>query len=184
MPFKMHFPLFEQASAGEEGGASSGAVPAAKPEVFSREYVQELRAENATYRTKAKDAATVAEEAKAAAAKAAEEAEAKIKQSHDAANDRIIRAEMKAAALKAGMVDLDGLKLADLTKVKLNDAGEVEGADDLMKELKEAKPYLFQSSSSTSSTEKKPEKKTDAAKTATEMDAKEWAAEKRKYGLR
>ena len=69
-----------------------------------------------------------------------------------AADQRIIRAELKAEALKAGMVDLDGLKLADLSKVKLNDAGEVEGADALMTELKKSKPYLFGTPGTTSNT--------------------------------
>ena len=59
-------------------------------------------------------------------------------------SEEIIAQRMKAAALKAGMHDLDGLKLADMTKVTLEADGTVKGADELMAALKEAKPYLFQ----------------------------------------
>ena len=82
------------------------------------------------------------------------------------------------------MVDLDGLKLADQSTVKLNDAGEVEGADALMEAMKKAKPYLFKDATSTSHPGKTPEKKDETAKKATEMDDKEWAAEKKKLGIR
>jgi hypothetical protein len=50
---------------------------------------------------------------------------------------------LKAAALKAGMHDLDGLKLADVSKVTLGAYGSVIGADEVVAELKAAKPFLF-----------------------------------------
>jgi hypothetical protein len=166
-----------QNAAGDEGSAGGSA---SKPETFSREYVTELRSENATYRTKAREAEQKAIESEVAAKKFAEEAAAKA----EAKAAERETAELKAEAIKAGMVDLDGLKLADLSKVKLNDAGEVEGADELMKALKEAKPYLFGTTTTTSNPEKKPEKKDDSKpKTAKDMDAAEWKAEKKKLGL-
>ena len=154
-----------------------------EPETFSREYVAELRGENATYRTKAKEEAAKREAAEAAAKKAAEDADAKVKETASAADQRIIRAELKAEALKAGMVDLDGLKLADLSKVKLNDKGEVEGAEEMMQALKKSKPYLFKDASSTSSTQKKPDPKDDKVKTAKEMTDAEWKEAKKKFSL-
>ncbi|OYV54258.1 MAG: hypothetical protein B7Z71_13790, partial [Acidocella sp. 21-58-7] len=73
----------------------------------------------------------------------------------------------------------------DLSKVKLNENGEVEGADELMKDLKEKKPYLFKTSTSTTSTERKPDPKDDkGGKKASEMSPEEWAREKKKLGLR
>lgn len=185
--FKRFYKVFDQAGddggAGAGGGGTGGGAPA-KPETFSREYVTELRGENATYRTKAKEAAEKAEMAEAAAKKAAEEADAKTKEAETKANERIIRAELKAEAIKAGMVDLDGLKLADLSTVKLNDKGEVEGAAELMEAMKKAKPYLFGSTTSTTNPGKPPEKKEDTPKKATEMDDKEWAAKRKEFGLR
>jgi hypothetical protein len=53
---------------------------------------------------------------------------------------------LKAAALKSGMIDLDGLKLADTSTVTLEDTAygmTVVGAEALMAKLKESKPYLF-----------------------------------------
>ena len=59
------------------------------------------------------------------------------------ARERLIRAEMKAEAIRAGMVDLDGLKLADTSGLTVDEAGEVQGAAALMQSLRKAKPWLF-----------------------------------------
>lgn len=63
---------------------------------------------------------------------------------------RMVRAELKAEAIRAGIVDLDGLKLLDLSTAKLNDKGEVEGAATLLATLKRDKPWLFAGHSSSS----------------------------------
>jgi hypothetical protein len=130
--------------------------PPPEPEVFSKDYVRELRGENASYRTRATEAAQKAQEADERATKAEKDADEKITATQTAANERVIRAELRAVAVKAGMVDLDGLKLADMSTVKLDDNGEVEGADALMEALKKAKPYLFGATTTTTSTEPKP----------------------------
>lgn len=169
-------------------------APAApqSPATFTREYVTELREEAKTYRLAAEAAKTAAAEAKAAAdaaiaaAKAAEEkaaadAEAAKAAATTSANDRIIRAELKAEAIKAGMVDLDGLKLADLSAVKLDDAGNVTGAAEMLAALKEAKPYLFTAAPVHSSQPNPPPPApgTVPAKTAREMTKEEYEAAKR-----
>lgn len=163
------------------GGGDPTPKPAAKPEpeTFSREYVTELRQENASYRTKGAEAAKRAEDAEAAAKRAQQEADEKVANAGKAANERIIRAELKAVAVKAGMVDLDGLKLADLSKVTLDDQGEVQGAAELMEALKAEKPYLFGATSNSSTPEKTPKPKPAETKKATEMDDKEYAAAKK-----
>jgi hypothetical protein len=46
---------------------------------------------------------------------------------------------LKAAAMKAGIHDLDALALADLSR----DDGTARGADELIAALKQAKPHLF-----------------------------------------
>lgn len=53
------------------------------------------------------------------------------------------QAALKVAAITAGIVDLDALKLIDMASVAVDDAGEVKDADKLMADLKTAKPYLF-----------------------------------------
>ena len=55
----------------------------------------------------------------------------------------LVRAELKAEAVRAGMIDLDGLKLVDPADVRVNEAGEIEGAAMLMQKLRRAKPWLF-----------------------------------------
>lgn len=160
-------------------------APAPTPEKtsFSLEYVQELRAESAKYRTKASEAQSVAQAAEVKATEAQTAADAKVAEASQKADQRIIRAELKAEAIKAGMVDLDGLKLADLSGVKLDENGEVVGGADALKALKEAKPYLF-GGVSTTSQPKDPPKKEDPkpfdARTAT---SEERAAKAREMGL-
>jgi hypothetical protein len=153
------------------------AAAAPEPQMFSREYVQELRHESAAQRTARKASDDKLAEATAAVTAATAEAEAKIAAATQAANERILRSELKAEAMKAGMVDLDGLKLADLSKVKLNEAGEVEGAEALMTELKKAKPYLFGAVGSTSlPSAVLPKPGVQTHKRATEMSKAEYDA--------
>jgi Phage minor structural protein GP20 len=172
------FPLMEE---GDGGG--SGAKPVVKePETFSREYVTELRAENRGWRLKHQES----EQQKAEALKKVEDADkaadAKVKEANTAAEQRIIRAELKAAAVKAGMIDLDGLKLADLSKVKLGDDGEVVGADELMASLKKSKPYLF-GTTSTSSTHDAPKPGDQKPKKISEMTDAERRADAKARGI-
>ncbi len=136
------------------------------------EYEKRLRRENADTRAKlrAAEAKLTADLATANAA-----AEQRVTEASKAAEQRIIRAELKAAAIAAGMVDLDGLKLADLSTVKLTEAGDVEGADALMTALKTAKPYLFGTPKS-GSTATPPAHTPPVAKKATEMTTEEWKA--------
>lgn len=153
-------------------------TPPPTPEVFSKEYVKELRAENSGWRLKHKEAADARDAAEAAAKAASEAAEARVGEVSKAAEQRIVRAELKAHAIKAGIVDLDGLKLVDLSSVKLDDNGEVEGADALIETLKKAKPYLFGTPSS-STTKPPPSNDPPPAKRATELTAEEYAAAKK-----
>jgi len=148
-----------------------------EPETFSKDYVRELREESKGYRLKLSETEAQKKAAEEKASTAETAAQAKIAEAAKAADQRIIRAELKAVAVKAGMVDLDGLKLADLSTVKLNEAGEVEGADALMESLKKAKPYLF-GAASTSGTSKVPAPGDPKAKKATDMTPEEYKAAK------
>ena len=106
------------------------------------------------------------------------EAAALSRQLHEvteAARARIIRAELKAEAIRAGMIDLDGLKLIEPASIKLDDNGEVEGAGALMSKLKRDKPWLFGAHSS-SSRATPPQAQPPRQKHATEMTAAEYRA--------
>ena len=160
-------------------GNQGGGGKAPDPETFSKDYVRELRAENKGWRLKASEQEMAAKAAAEVAKKAVDDAQAVIAEHAAKADQRIIRAELKALAVKAGIVDLDGLKLVELGDVKLDDRGEVVGADALIDALKKAKPYLFAAPSS-SSTATPPGKEPPAAKKATDMTKEEYADARKK----
>jgi hypothetical protein len=89
--------------------------------------------------------------------------------------DRLIRAELKAQAMRAGMVDLDGLKLVDASVLTLDDAGDVQGAVALMQSLRRTKPWLFAGASASSAATPPPAEQ-PRPRLATEMTTKEWLA--------
>ncbi len=99
--------------------------------------------------------------------------EKQLRESNEAARASLVRAELKAEALRAGMVDLDGLKLFDSTALKVSDTGEVDGAAELMARMKREKPWLFASASSSSPTAP-PQAAPMRNKRATEMTAEEY----------
>jgi hypothetical protein len=143
---------------------------------FSLEYVQELRGENASYRTRAKDAEARAQQAQ-------QDADAQIAEANRTAQTRVIRTELRAEALRAGLLDADDLKLADVSQLNVNEDGEVSGVIELVKALKQAKPYLFSRNASTSQAAPAPGK--TAAKTfdARQATAEELAADAKARGL-
>lgn len=106
----------------------------------------------------------------------AEAAEAALGQARAEANARLIRAELKAEALRVGMVDLDGLKLLDTTEVRLTEAGEVADAAGLLAKLKRAKPWLFGNAVSSSSAAQPPRPEPPRVRHANELSHEEWVA--------
>ena len=87
---------------------------------------------------------------------------------------RLVLAELKAEAVRAGIVDLDGLRLLDLSMAKIGEDNTVQGATELIEGLKTRKPYLFQASSS--SVAVPPPAQPSARKMAIEMTDEEYQA--------
>lgn len=143
-------------------------------EVFTKEYVSELRGENATWRTKAEGLEKQLKQVQEDSDKKVVDADTKAKAAHTSAQERIIRAELKALAVAEGIVDVEGLKLADLSKVKLNEDGELEGGSELIKDLKEKKAYLFGEKKSTTNPEGMPKNKTNEKNDVTKMSREEY----------
>jgi hypothetical protein len=90
-------------------------------------------------------------------------------------NSRLIFSELKAEAVRAGIIDLDGLKLLDLTKARMADDGKVPGANEMIESLKQRKPWLFQATSS-STAMSAPTAQPIVQKRATEMTDAEYRA--------
>ena len=93
------------------------------------------------------------------------------------AETRLVRAELKAEAVRAGMIDLDGLRLVDLPALKVNEGGEVEGVAAVMQDLRKRKPWLFGAAQQFSSNPSSPPPSSPAKqKLATEMTDAEYRA--------
>jgi hypothetical protein len=103
----------------------------------------------------------------------AEALEHRLAETEQEARSRLVRAELKVEAVRAGMVDLDGLKLLDLKDVRLNADGEIENAAHLMAQFRRAKPWLFGGTSSSSPTNAPPAQP-PRQKLATEMSDEEY----------
>ena len=84
-------------------------------------------------------------------------------------------ADLKVAAIKAGMVDLDGIKLLDLASVNASDDGGIPHAIGLLMDLKRNKPWLF-GTWSTSSAKEAPPSSPPRQKLAMEMSDEEYHA--------
>ncbi len=103
------------------------------------------------------------------------ELERALREAQEGGRERLVQAELKTAAVRAGMVDLDGLKLVDRSQVALNEAGELEGGTALMERLRHDKPWLFAQASSSSRAAVPPSEPV-RRKLATEMTLEEWRA--------
>ena len=104
------------------------------------DYERKLRREVARYREQARIAQSEREVACATAARDRDEG---IRAAREEAKSRILQAELKTHAVRSGIVDLDGLRLADLDMLKVSETGDVEGAEEVIAALRERKPYLF-----------------------------------------
>ena len=91
------------------------------------------------------------------------------------AESRLIGAELRAQAMRAGIIDLDGLKLLESHDLRVNERGEVDGAAEAVAALRRAKPWLFGAVTS-SSTASPPPPQQPRAKRAQDMSDAEYRA--------
>lgn len=87
---------------------------------------------------------------------------------------RLIVANLRTEAVRAGMIDLDGLRMIDLSGVHLGNDDKVVGGRKLMDDLRRTKPWLFGVASS-SSAAVAPASQPVRQKTALEMTDEEYA---------
>jgi hypothetical protein len=152
--------------------------------------ITELNSESKGHRLNAATARTEADAVKAEAlasikthSDAATAATVAATEATKAAAQRTLNADLRVAAKDAGANDVaDVLALLPRDKIKLDGSGEIENAAELMTALKTAKPYLF-GTPSTSSTTKVPDPNTAAVKLAKDMTPEERAAGLRALGV-
>jgi hypothetical protein len=88
---------------------------------------------------------------------------------------RLLQANLRTEAVRAGMIDLDGLKLIDPSTVRTDETGNIVEGKSLMASLQRKKPWLFGSVSS-SSTTPPPASVPVRQKMAIDMSDEEYAA--------
>jgi hypothetical protein len=86
---------------------------------------------------------------------------------------KLVQLALQAEALRAGMVDLDGLKLIDPATLPPGTVSEFQGAADVIAKLRRDKPWLFGAANS-SSAAVAPTASVTRRKLATEMSLDEW----------
>jgi hypothetical protein len=106
----------------------------------------------------------------------AETAEAALAAAQAQAREKLIRAELKAEALRAGMIDLDGLKLLDLTQIAVDENGDVVESSAIFARLKRTKPWLFGGAASSSAAVHAPKPEPPRPRQASELSHEEWLA--------
>jgi hypothetical protein len=89
-------------------------------------------------------------------------------------HSRLIAASLRTEAVRAGMIDLDGLKLVDLSQASLDEGDSIVGGRKIMAELRRTKPWLF-GAPSTSSAAVAPTSLPVRQKTAMDMTDEEYA---------
>ena len=127
--------------------------------------ILELRKENEKLRKKleadstAKAEKMAEERIKTAKAEAVADAQAKlderIVEMEERAKARVLKSELKAAAVRAGVVDFDDLFVImqkDLKKVEYNDDGDIANANEMIAEVKKTKAHLFTGVNTSSTT--------------------------------
>jgi hypothetical protein len=102
-----------------------------------------------------------------------EQLERELVQVKQKAESGIVKAHLQAEATRAGMIDLDGLKLLDISHVTVTADGEVQGATALMDKCRKEKPWLF-GKPSTSAAGGAPPSRPPRQKLATEMTDAEY----------
>jgi hypothetical protein len=88
---------------------------------------------------------------------------------------RLVRAELRTEAVRAGMVDLDGIKLIDTSALAFNKDGELADAAGVMRTFAHDKPWLF-GAVSTSSAATPPNSAPPRTTKARDMTADEYRA--------
>ncbi len=97
----------------------------------------------------------------------------------DQANKKLVYSELKNQAIRAGMIDLDLLKLVDTHAFKPDAQGNVPEAAEALTQLQRDKPWMFANASSSQS-HPVPTPEPAKARNALTMTRAEWQAAREK----
>ena len=98
-----------------------------------------------------------------------------LQQQLDQANQRLVQAELKNHAIRAGIIDIDCLKLLDSSALKLDEHGNLPDAPAALARLKRDKPWVFRQQNSSHPTQP-PAPEPPQQKSAKTMTHAEWRA--------
>ena len=73
----------------------------------------------------------------------AEKAEAEATALKKKTNELFIDQALQVEAIREGIVDIDGIRLANRSKITIDESHDVTGAEEAIKDLMKDKPYLF-----------------------------------------
>ncbi len=137
-----------------------------EPKMYDEEYVKKLRDEAAKYRKRAKDMEGQTQTEKQDMLKKVFEAfgidpdpnlefekqlsaaQRKAQEAVQVANDKLVKAEIKAVGTELGMNDpLDAYAFVDKDSFEVKEDGTVEGIKEALEKLVSEKPYLLRASS-------------------------------------
>ena len=98
-----------------------------------------------------------------------------LRQQLAAANARLVQAELKSQAVRAGIIDVDLLKLLDTTSLQLDESGNLPKAQEILATLKRDKPWAF-AKANTSNPAPAPTPESPKTRMAKDMSYDEWRA--------
>ncbi|MGI4944865.1 MAG: hypothetical protein ACRYHQ_30630 [Janthinobacterium lividum] len=96
-----------------------------------------------------------------------------LQQQLDQANQRLVQSELRGHAIRAGIIDVDCLKLLDSSALKLDEHGTLPEAAAALAQLKRDKPWVFAQPNS-SHPAPPPAPAPPQQKTAKDMTHAEW----------
>ena len=100
---------------------------------------------------------------------------ATLQEQLDRANKKLVQSELRNHAIRAGMIDLDLLKLLDTAGFSVDDNGNLPQATEALARLQREKPWMFANSNS-SQVKPAPVAEPPKARNAMTMTRSEWQA--------
>ena len=99
--------------------------------------------------------------------------EQRLAEQEKVSTEELLHSELRLAAFRAGMIDLDGIKLIDPISLKPNEHGVRPELIQVLADLRRDKPWLFASATS-GSVVTPPASSPHRRKLATDMTMEEW----------